>query len=93
MDDIAYATWMWCNVGDAPSAPADVGRKINVLLDSYGLPNEMRMHIIDHIHAQIRRVAASAFSARTPQWDACGQWAEACGKWLHTYQNEISSML
>jgi len=27
------------------------------------------------------------------QWDACAHWAEACGQWLHTHQNEITISL
>jgi len=93
LEDVAYAAWMWCNVGDAPSAPAEVSRKIRVLLDTYELPNEMRPELIDHMHAQMRRVAASAFSAHTPQWDACGQWAQGCGRWLSAHQADIRAML
>jgi len=93
LDDLAYAAWMWCDIGNADSAPADVGRKIKILPDAYGLPDQARTHLIEHIHAQMRRVAASAFSARTPQWDACGKWAEACAEWLHTHKNEIEQHL
>jgi len=93
LDDVAYAAWMWCNVGDEPSAPADVGRKVKVLLDAYGLPTESRVNLIEHIHAQTRRVAASAYAARTPEWDACARWAEGCGNWLRTHQEKIQEAL
>jgi len=91
LDDVAYAAWMWCDIGNADNTPADAGHKIKVLLDAYGLPNKTRARLIEHIHAQMRRVALSAFAAHTPQWDACGQWAEACDKWLYEHQNEITS--
>jgi Ser/Thr protein kinase RdoA (MazF antagonist) len=90
LGDIAYAAWMWCDIGNAENTPLGVGHKIKALLDAYGLPHEMRSHLIEHMYAQMRRVAASAFAVHTPEWDACGQWAEACEQWLHIHQKEIA---
>jgi len=56
LDDVAYALWMWCRIGDPDNSSADVGKMINIILDSYGLCNENRKSLIIKIHEQIQRV-------------------------------------
>jgi len=86
LNDVAYASWMWCDIGNDANSPAEVGKKINVILDAYQLCKERRNLLIVKIHEQIQRVSKSLhIDKRFEQ----SQWADNCDLWLRKYQNQI----
>jgi len=86
LNDVAYAAWMWGNIGDEDSSPADVGKRIDALLNGYGLGKEGQNKLIEKIHEQIQQVAKSTLEAK--RTDAY-EWATHCGLWLTKHQNQI----
>jgi aminoglycoside phosphotransferase (APT) family kinase protein len=86
LNDVAYAVWMWCDIGNNYNSPNDVGNKINIMLDSYELCKKERSKLIIKIHEQMQRVANSSLSESMIE---CNQWANDCDKWLYKYQNQI----
>ena len=94
LGDLAYAAWMWCDIGNPDNSAADVGRMIKIMLDSYGLREESRSLLIAKIHEQIRRVETSMsdFLTASQQHEkraAFRQWTGACDRWLYEHQDQI----
>jgi len=87
LNDVAYACWMWCDIGNNENSPAEVGNKIKVILDGYQLCKEQRNLLITKMHEQIQRVSESLY---TDKYIKQSQWAYNCGLWLGNYQNKIS---
>jgi len=80
IDDVAYAAWMWCDIGNDENSPALVSKKINVLLDAYELEQEKRSNFIEKIHSQIQRTAESL---KVNNMLDGYNWALECGIWLN----------
>lgn len=82
LDDLAYAAWMWLDIGNDEQNAAQVRRRIRLFADAYGLPEARRAHLLRAMLSQMRRVAASVFptpeqTAATRDWAlGCAQWAE-----------------
>lgn len=41
-DDLAYAVWMWCDIGNEDNSPLETGKKAKIILDAYGLDYSKR---------------------------------------------------
>ena len=87
LDDIAYASWMWCDIGNEENSPADVGKKIKIILDAYELCKEQRCLLIVKIHEQMQRVSKSLLK---DNYFEPSKWANNCNFWLDKYQNKIT---
>jgi len=87
LNDVAYASWMWCDIGNDEITPAEIGRKIKVIIDAYQLCKEQRNLLIPKIHEQIHRVSKSLFTSNNFE---SSQWAKECSVWLKRYQNHIA---
>jgi thiamine kinase-like enzyme len=86
LNDVAYASWMWCEIGNDENTPAEVGRKIKVILDAYQLCKDRRKLLIAKIHEQIQRVSKSLYA---DNYYEPSQWAYSCGLWLEKHKNQI----
>ena len=86
LNDVAYASWMWSDIGNSEHSPAQKGHKIKAIIDAYELCKEHRNILIEKIHEQIQRVRKSLLSANMiPN----SQWANDVDQCLYKYQNEI----
>ena len=92
LDDVAYALWMWCNIGYAleMNEPADVGRQIRNIIEAYGLDREKWPLLPKYIYRQMQRVAKSLKTANNC---AGQQWAEECKRRLKTHENEVMTIV
>lgn len=93
LNDVAYAVWLWLDIGNkTPYAdhknhsPADIGKKMKVILDAYESGKSQRNLLITKIYEQMRRVAKSFLSADHFEGS---QWACECEIWLRKYQADI----
>ena len=87
INDVTYAVWMWCDIGNSGNSPASVGKKIKVILDAYELCIKERHSFITKVSEQIQRSACSFHAAnRIDAYD----WANRCNHWLNKYRNEIT---
>jgi len=86
LDDLAYAAWMWTDLGNDEITPVDIGLTIKTILDSYGLGSAQRSLLIVKMHEQIQRVRKSFSAANiTPTT----QWAYECDQRLYRIQNQV----
>lgn len=79
-DDLAYAAWMWLDIGNAEQDPAFVLRRLRLFLDAYGLCS--RTDFVQRMVGQMQRVGRSVFP--TPEQSAAVQrWAQSCILWTN----------
>ena len=88
--DVAYAAWMWCDIGNDENPPVAVGKKVKVLLDGYGLEQSKRSTFIEKIHSQIKRTADSLFNDN--MLDGYN-WAKSCNLWLEQHGREVGAVI
>ena len=65
LDDLAYALWLWLDLGNEEYSYATVRQRMGVMLDAYGVAAGERPGMGERIHRQMERVAQSVFP--TPQ--------------------------
>ena len=83
LDDLAYALWLWLDLGNEEYSYATVRQRMGVMLDAYGVAAE-RPGMGKRIHRQMERVAQSVFP--TPQQTAAtSQWARRSQTWLRGF--------
>lgn len=81
LDDLAYALWMWLDMGNADLQPQDTAQRARKMLDAYGVGADARRGFCARIHSQMRRVAGSQYPTEE-QRQATAQWAMSCSRWL-----------
>jgi hypothetical protein len=86
LNDLAYAAWMWSDIGNNEISPGEKGHTIKVILDSYELCKEQRGLFIVKIHEQIQRVSKSLLADNHIQ---ASQWANDVDEWLYKHQNQV----
>ena len=87
LNDLAYASWMWCDIGNDEYTPAEIGRKIKVILDAYQLHKDHRYLLTEKMHEQIQRVSKSHLAINN---HATTLWANKCDFWLEQNQNQVT---
>jgi hypothetical protein len=88
INDVAYAVWLWCDIGNNDISPAAIGKKIKIILDAYELCMKKRHSFITEVLKQMQRTASSLQVAK--RVDAYN-WANRCIYWLNIYENQIVS--
>jgi len=86
LNDLAYAAWMWSDLGNEENSPGDIGKTIKAILDAYELDGKKRLSFNERIHEQIERVAKSLLAANLVQ---SSQWAHDVGQRFHAIQNQV----
>lgn len=81
MDDLAYAAWMWLDIGNDELDPADTARRLRLLLDGYGADKTKRRGFAARMHAQMKRVAEGSYPTKKQARDT-RDWALSCSQWL-----------
>ena len=88
LDDLAYALWLWLDLGNEEYSYATVRQRMGVMLDAYGVAAGERPGMGERIHRQMERVAQSVFP--TPQQTAAtSQWARRSQAWLRGFWNSL----
>lgn len=88
LDDLAYALWLWLDLGNEEYSYATVQQRMGVMLDAYGVAAGERPGMGKRIHRQMERVAQSVFP--TPQQTAAtSQWARRSQTWLRGFWNSL----
>ena len=57
LDDLAYALWLWLDLGNEEYSYATVRQRMGVMLDAYGVAAGERPGMGERIHRQMERVA------------------------------------
>ena len=80
LDDLAYALWMWLDIGNPDQPPEGAARRMALMCGAYGCADELR-RLPQRMLAQMRRVERSVFS--DPEQTArTSAWARGCAVWL-----------
>ncbi|NLG25612.1 MAG: phosphotransferase [Clostridiales bacterium] len=90
LDDLAYAAWMWLDIGNKENSFSSVNRRIRAMLDAYGASVPIRDDFGPRMLIQMDRVAAGAYPTKE-QADAARAWAFACKAWLASFLSEHPS--
>ena len=86
LNDLAYAAWMWSDLGNEENSPGDIGKTINAILDAYELSREKRLLFHVQIHEQIQRVSKSLLEANMVR---NSQWASDVDQRFYAIQNQV----
>ena len=86
LNDVAYAAWMWSDIGNSDYSPAQKGHDIKAILDAYELCKNQRGMLMRKIHEQIERVGKSLLAEnKIPNY----QWTKDVDVCLYKCQDEI----
>lgn len=84
LDDLAYAAWMWLDIGNDENDPTHVLDGLSAMQNAYGAPS--REEICIRMRRQMDRVGASVFPTEE-QTLATRRWTESCRRWLDDFMN------
>jgi len=84
LDDLAYAAWMWLDIGNGDYSFDFVEIRMNAMLDAYGVSQEARSDFADRMMKQMTRVGAGAFPTEE-QTLAAQAWVFGCQDWLRNF--------
>lgn len=82
LDDLAYAAWMWLDIGNPENSPEAVLRGMDAMLDAYGASD--RRGLCERMLGQMARVGAGVFPTEA-QTLATRRWTENCRQWLRNF--------
>lgn len=89
LDDLAYAAWMWLDVGNDENAPAKVCEGILAMLDAYGATD--REGFCARMLRQMARVGSGIFPTEE-QTLATRRWTENCRRWLEGFMQKYPEL-
>lgn len=87
LDDLAYAVWLWLDLGNDQVPVESTRTRLIAMLDTYGVPSRERSALGERILRQMERVAHSVFPTQQ-QTDATRDWATKCQAWLKSFWKE-----
>lgn len=88
LDDLAYAVWLWLDLGNEEFSASMQANRIRMMLDRYGVTKQERPSFLIRIDTQMKRVGNSVFP-REEQTIACRNWVNHCRSWLQKYESEL----
>lgn len=102
LDDLAYAAWLWLDLGNEDIDAREDGRRIDSMLRAYLLAgnespwNSCRQtfctpdcrDFLSRIRRQMQRVGKAVFPSEE-QTNATRRWAASCENWLISHSEEL----
>ena len=89
LDDLAYAAWMWLDVGNVENDPTFVRDGICAMLSAYGA--EKNAKICSRMLTQMDRVGSGIFPTEE-QTQATYRWTRHCRSWLEAFMEEYPEL-
>lgn len=89
LDDLAYAAWMWLDVGNPDQRPDAVASGLAVMLHAYGAPPSA--NLCARMMMQMARVGSGIFPTEA-QTSATRRWTEECRRWLKVFMREYPDL-
>lgn len=84
LDDLAYAVWMWLDIGNDENSCSYVKNRMEAMLDTYGVPSEDRTGFGKRILTQMDRVKNGIYPTEE-QARATRLWTVRCKLWFETF--------
>lgn len=88
LDDLAYAVWLWLDMGNPDTEASEISRRAVLFLDAYGVERERRAGFKERILRQMERVAGSV-NPNSEQGRATRGWALSCREWAEKNLAEL----
>jgi Ser/Thr protein kinase RdoA (MazF antagonist) len=76
VDDLAYAAWLWLDIGNEETSAAEQARRLRLFADAYGAVDEEPL-----LEAMLKRQAMAIRSAEQAGDAARAAWARTCLAW------------
>ena len=89
LDDLAYAAWMWLDVGNDENDPARVHEGILAMLNAYGVSDQAGF--CARMIRQMERVGRGIFPTEE-QTLATRRWTEDCRRWLEDFMKQYPGL-
>ena len=89
LDDLAYAAWMWLDIGNDENDPAFVCDGIRAMLSAYGA--EKNANLCNRMLRQMARVGRGIFPTEE-QTRATRRWTESCRSWLKSFMQNYPDL-
>lgn len=102
LDDLAYAAWLWLDLGNEDAEPRQSGERIERMLEAYLLAGSagaassppFRLpdgpEFLSRIRGQMQRVEKAVFPSEE-QTNATRRWAASCESWLLAHGEELAA--
>lgn len=90
VEDLAYAIWLWLDMGYEQRDVVTIGQKMKQMLDTYGLKQEQRTDFLNHILMQMQRIERFGRLQKRHETTA---WAEKCQRWLKEHWHLLACYL
>ena len=84
LDDLAYAVWMWLDIGNEDNEASATAARMRLMLDRYGVGRQERSAFCGRIFRQMERVGNGPFHT-AERAAAVPQWAVECADWLRGF--------
>lgn len=81
LDDLAYAAWMWLDMGNEENEASATAARLRLMLDCYGVIREERPDFCKRIFSQMERVQKGPFLTEERAL-LVSQWVAQCADWL-----------
>lgn len=88
LDDLAYAIWMWLDIGNEENDPVFVRSRMSDMLNIYEVPSSERVSVYTRTLRRMDRVAESIFPAQE-QTIATQSWAIQCKTWFQKFWRDF----
>ena len=86
INDIAYAMWMWLDIGNDEQDARDVARRMRIMRDAYGA---FSLEVIyAAMLSEMARVGGSIFPTEA-QTRATAEWTRKCAAWCARHKNVL----
>lgn len=89
LDDLAYAAWMWLDIGNEENDPEQVCKGISAMLSAYGA--EENAGLCSRMLKQMERVGQGIFPTEELTI-ATRQWTESCSCWLKVFMKKYPEL-
>lgn len=89
LDDLAYAAWMWLDIGNDENDPRTIHDKMTAMLNAYGLSSCPDFCL--RIRRQMARVGTSVFPTEE-QTRATREWTKSCLRWLEKFMKQYPEL-
>lgn len=83
LDDLAYAVWLWCDLGNEEISPVDQSRRIQLFCNAYELQQTASIinAIVDIQKRQIEKYQINVKNGMR-EWESATSWAKKCLAWV-----------
>ena len=88
LNDLAYAIWMWVDIGNEENDSHWMKSHITAMLDTYEVPMIERGSFYGRIIGQMERVAESVFPTQKQTYDT-RVWALGCKEWFQRFWRDF----